>query len=253
MTAEDWPLSAVQTELLLGRLVARGRALSLTLKELVVSGAWTLAGRDVPGRLWGTRRVPVLARGAAPVPDRLPLPALHARLHRLAPAPVELRTVVPGLQAETGLPSLLLEQARADLVARRLLRPEKRLLRTVLVRTPAGDAWCGGLAVRRDQWRRALQAGGAQADAALAEMGRAPGLVPLLDARALRDVDRAVRTSTAGEVWGGAGVPWSDLCDVDGGGGLGGLDGAFDAVDSGSGFDSGGGDSGGGDGGGGGD
>ncbi len=156
------------------------------------------------------------------------------------------------LQAETGLPAVLLGQAREDLVDRRLLRPEKRFLRTVLVRTPEGDAWCTGLAAQRERWRQALAAGGARADAALDELALAPGLVPLLDAAVLRDVDRAVRRRPdGGGDAGDGGISWSALGGDDGLDGLGGLDGAFDAVDS-SGADSGG-DSGGGDGGGGGD
>jgi hypothetical protein len=241
-----WPLSAVATELLLRRPVARQRFGLLTLKELVVSGVWVLGERQEARRLLGPRRVPVLRPGAVPVPARPPLPVLDSWLRRAVRGERDLAVLRDELAVAGPLVEQGLRDAEADLLRRGLLtRGTSRVLhRPVLRRTPVGEEWVTGLAARRAAWTRALRQGGPAAAAALAELSDAPGLVPLVDPRTAAALDRAWRDG--GDAGGDAsGVAWGDL------GSLSSLDASFDA----GGFDSGGdsGSDGGGDGGGGGD
>lgn len=246
----DWPLSAVGTELLLGRPVARQRFALLTLKELVVCGVWQLRERDEPRRFLGPRRVPGLVPGAVPLPDRPPLGVLDAWLRRRPPGGLDLGALRDELAVAADVAERGLREARDDLVRRGLLVPATtRLLhRAVLRRTPLGQEQASALADRRAVWRRQLRKGGAAAAAALADLSAAPGLVPLVDPHTARALDRAWRDAGgAGGDVGGAdgvgGVAWSDL------GSLSAVDASFDS----GGFDAGGdsGPDGGGDGGGG--
>ncbi|MCU1692759.1 MAG: hypothetical protein JWM64_1850 [Frankiales bacterium] len=248
MTAA-WELSAVATELLLRRPVARQRVLSLTLKELVVCGAWRLVPRQKSG-FFGSRRVVALQRGDLPVPARPPLPLLHERLGLLVPGTRDLAQLGPVLAGDADLVATALASAREDLRRRGLMTLEhRRLLGDRLVRTPQGEAAVRAVLSQREAFRTALRDGGAAAVAAVEELGRSPGLVVLLDRTLLREVDRTVR-GTDGWSSSDGGVSWTEVCDAD----TGGLDGCFDSFDSSGGFDSSssGGDSGGGDGGGGG-
>lgn len=227
----DWPLSAVATELLLQRLVARQRWAVLTLKELVVSGVWSVAVVEQPRLIVGVRRTTVLRPGTAPLPDRPPLAVLDRWLRARVGAEAELRTVGQDLQRESRLAHAGLGAATDDLLARGLVAPATTLLGRSTVRpTPLGHAQADRLAAQRSAWKDALRPGGAAAEQALAELGGSPGLVVLLERGRVRDVDRALR---AGADTGG-GTVWSDLSSLDGVGGLGGLDSAFDS----GGFDS---------------
>ena len=159
MTA-DWPLSAAATALLADPRTPSLAVLRLSVRELVVSGAWRLERTAPPRRFRGRADGLTLRPGSAPVPDKPPLAVLDRALRRASPSGDRARTVVAAaVKAEEGLADGLRERARDELVRRRLLVVGRRLLRTRYELTPTGRAWATSPAQERARWRAELAAG----------------------------------------------------------------------------------------------
>ena len=237
-----WPLSAAATAQLSALRTPSLTVLRLSVRELVLSGTWRLE-RTTPPRRWhgkadGLRLLP----GAAPVPDRPPLPTLDRALREASPGGGPAHDVVAAaVKAQPGLADALRAEAFAELLGRGLLVSEKRLLRTHRELTPTGRAWAASPAKEQDRWRTELAAG----RPVLSAVAAAPGVVLTggQDLLGLLDVE-VRRLRGRGELT--AECSGLDLEDgLSGLGGLADMGGLDSAVDSGSG--DGGGDGGGGD------
>ena len=140
----SWPLSAAATARLLSDVpVRRGRLLELSVKELVLAGA--LAVRSERAR-W--RRTTELRWAAGPVPERVPLPLVAARLRQAGPDGGEARRLARSvLSADRDLPAKVELACTTALVEAGLARVDERTVlgrrRRRLVRTPEGDRAVG--------------------------------------------------------------------------------------------------------------
>ena len=250
---ERWPLSAAATALLLRPRTSAREVLALSLRELVLVGAVRLTTVAVARRMMPAARLVVASPGSRAVPDRVPLPALAAALLPDGAVELPLHEAVAGaLAREPGLPKRCRAQALEELRRRGLVRRERRLLWTSVVRTPAGEAWARHSGAEQQEWQDAFEAGGAEAEAALAAATTSPALVALLGRADRRVLDRRTGAAPLGGGDTGTRLPegpdgdervaWGDLHEVDG------LDGTVAAVDAAVGGDGGGSGAGGGDG-----
>jgi hypothetical protein len=252
ITTDRWPLSAAATSVLVSSRTTAMDAFKLSIKELVVVGSVAL--EPVTERSWRgkEKRVMHIRPGSRSVPDREPLPAVYAALFADHPEGGPLRPLVAAAVGQRhSLPDDVRKLAVSELEERGLVRLEKKLLRTVITRTPLGEHWRVEPVARLAEWRTAVDTGGPLASAAVVAATAEPGLVLLLDPATLQAIDAELHRARAGDGdasystyagGGDDGVCWEDLSAIEG---LSGLDAAVDpGVDCGS-SDGGGGDGGG--------
>lgn len=143
--ASAWPLSIPATAVLRTPKLTGEDALKLALKELVVRRTWSLESRPV-GLL--RRRRPHFAPGVAAAPGLPPLLRADAALRSVVGSNGRevSETVGMMLDEDRRLPKRVRDDARAELAQTGLIVLENRKVlglvpRTVVERTPAGDAW----------------------------------------------------------------------------------------------------------------
>lgn len=190
-----WPLSAAATALLASLRTPSLTVLRLSMRELVLCGAWRLERSVLPRRFRGGADGLRLLPAEAPVPDRPPLATLDRALRTACPAGGPAREVVAGaVKRDKGLADALRAEALDELSRRGLVvAGRRRLLRTHRELTPTGRAWAASPSQERARWRTELAAGRSVLPAAVAVPGVVltgePDLLRLLD----DEVDRLRR------------------------------------------------------------
>jgi hypothetical protein len=177
-----WPLSAAATALLRTPLIPADELLRLSVRELVMRGAWRLEP--------AAEGEPCIHPGATPAPALAPLPALDRQLRLHSPDGGEVAQVVRRARAgRRGLAEELRHVARRELVRRGLATNRRRALSgTRLEPTAAGRAWSQAAA------ERIARVDVADA-AALASLG---ALVLLLEAGPRAELDAAMERARQG-------------------------------------------------------
>jgi len=184
-----WPLSAAATALLASLRTPSLTVLRLSMRELVLCGAWRLERSAPPRRFRGGADGLRLFPTDAPVPDRPPLATLDGALRAVVPAGGPARDVIAGaVKQRKGLADALRSEALDELSRRGLVVAERRLLRTHRELTPTGRAWAASPSQERARWRSEMAAGRPVLPAAVA----APGVVLTGEADLLALLDAEV-------------------------------------------------------------
>lgn len=252
--AAPWPLSAAATALLRDPRADDRELLKLTLKELILRGAYAVDRETRAGRRGRSTVTLWLRPGYTSPPALAPLALLERRIRSgwtAGAERTELRKVVERLPGTMAVG--VRDAAREELRGRGLVELERRRVlgvfpRTTVTLTPSGASWRDGSYERGEAIAEA--AGGRRADAA-AQLVALGALVLFLAPAPLAELDALLRAREGADALVDTGLDGIDLdlSFLDGlGDALGSVfDGAFDsAVDAGGGGDGGGGDGGGG-------